>query len=258
MKSSAERDDGPIEGCSLKQRIHKCIRSASIFRWLENGRNVLEFSSEGPQMYEHVRERVGYIRDQLGVSQAQLGQALGLGRVSIARWENGSRIPRRIDLLRLAEALGIEPTWLVDGVGDPPQLDLQMRKRLAVAYEQSRFGRGLPAETPATYLRDRERHGPERSLPSGPELGGDLSMLLIAYEWRVRYMLERSTELPIIPGVGPEIIQAFASGKAVPGIGLLPELAEALGMPQEWFLTGVQAKKPRARLQRTSKPRASE
>ena len=207
-------------------------------------------------MHERIGERIGYIRERLGVSQERLGQALGLGRVSIARWESGTRIPRRIDLLRLAEVIGIDQGWLVEGTGDPPRLDLQMRERLVVAAQKAAYGIGVPAETPETYLRDREATGGKRSLPSGPELGGDLSMLLIAYEWRVRYMLERALELPIVPGIEPEVMQAFASGKAVPGVGLLPEIADALGMPEEWFLTGVHSNKPGRRLlPRTPQPR---
>ena len=45
------------------------------------------------------------IREQAGISQADVAQAIGVGRAAVARWEAGTRTPRRGVLHRYLEVL---------------------------------------------------------------------------------------------------------------------------------------------------------
>lgn len=46
------------------------------------------------------------LREQKGMSQAQLANTLGLDRSTIAKWETGTSMPRANLLPKLAELLG--------------------------------------------------------------------------------------------------------------------------------------------------------
>jgi transcriptional regulator with XRE-family HTH domain len=46
------------------------------------------------------------LREQSGLSQRDLGVALGVSREAIARWEAGERHPRPANLRRYVELLG--------------------------------------------------------------------------------------------------------------------------------------------------------
>ncbi len=188
---------------------------------------------------ETIGARIGYIRAQLAISQADLGKALGLGRVSITRWESGTRTPRRIDLLRLADILGIQPLWLVEGVGTVPEFTLNMRGLLLNGAQEGLKGKG-DLGGPNTVHRGAK----PGSSPNGSEESLDPTLTLMTYEWRVRYTLERYKVLPKVAGIDPQLLHAFASGKALPSMAVLPDLARALSVPVEWFLTGVHSNFP--------------
>jgi transcriptional regulator with XRE-family HTH domain len=53
-------------------------------------------------------------RRELGLTLAEVGQLVGVGRDVIQRWETGTREPRNtVSLRRYAEALQVEPGELV-------------------------------------------------------------------------------------------------------------------------------------------------
>lgn len=74
------------------------------------------------EMSERIRER----RSQLGLTQAKLGDSLGVSRVSITKWESGITRPDGENLHQLAIRLMCSPEWLLYGVGD---VDLQDTKK---------------------------------------------------------------------------------------------------------------------------------
>ena len=53
-------------------------------------------------------ETLRKLREERGLSQKQLGQQMFVNHSTIARWENGSRLPDSTMILRLAECLGVD------------------------------------------------------------------------------------------------------------------------------------------------------
>lgn len=67
---------------------------------------------------KRVGKRIREIRNSKGLSQAELGERVGLTADRIQKYENGARKPK-IDLLcQIATALGVEPLALLDPVLD--------------------------------------------------------------------------------------------------------------------------------------------
>ena len=52
------------------------------------------------------------LRTEKGLSQIQLGKQMNVNNSTIARWENGSRLPDAAIILRLAEVLGVDANTL--------------------------------------------------------------------------------------------------------------------------------------------------
>ena len=53
------------------------------------------------------------LRTEKGLSQMQLGKQMSVSNSTIARWENGSRLPDAAILLRLSEILGVDVNILL-------------------------------------------------------------------------------------------------------------------------------------------------
>jgi transcriptional regulator with XRE-family HTH domain len=60
--------------------------------------------------------RIRAIRTEKGMSQAELGQAVGLNADRIQKYENGARKPKFDMLKQFAYALGVETIALIDPV----------------------------------------------------------------------------------------------------------------------------------------------
>ena len=54
------------------------------------------------------------LRMEKGISQSQLGNQLFVDRSTVARWENGSRLPDASTILRLADFLAVDANILLD------------------------------------------------------------------------------------------------------------------------------------------------
>ena len=52
------------------------------------------------------------LREERGLSQKQLGQKMFVNHSTVARWENASRLPDAMMILRLAKCLGVEVSEL--------------------------------------------------------------------------------------------------------------------------------------------------
>ncbi len=65
-------------------------------------------------------EKLRAARIQSGLTQAELAKAADCSIRSLYDWENGVKIPRAISLARLADALGVSQTFLMnDDISDP-------------------------------------------------------------------------------------------------------------------------------------------
>jgi transcriptional regulator with XRE-family HTH domain len=65
-------------------------------------------------------DRITSRRKELGLTQQQLGDAVGISGVSVYKWEAGINTPKGKNLFSLAEALRCSPTWLLIGDDDEP------------------------------------------------------------------------------------------------------------------------------------------
>jgi len=61
----------------------------------------------------HAGRRLRAIREAAGLSQLQLAAASGIPHETLSRWETGTWIPLGRSVLRLAQALGVDPARLV-------------------------------------------------------------------------------------------------------------------------------------------------
>ncbi len=66
---------------------------------------------------ETVGQRLEAVRRRRVMTQAELAQAAGLSLITVTRLENdsGGGNPRPMTVRRIAEALGVDPAWLMFG-----------------------------------------------------------------------------------------------------------------------------------------------
>lgn len=60
-------------------------------------------------------DRITSRRKELGLTQQQLADAIGISGVSVYKWEAGINTPKGHNLFSLAEALRCSPAWLLNG-----------------------------------------------------------------------------------------------------------------------------------------------
>ena len=58
-------------------------------------------------------ERIALARKQAGLTQEQLGEALGVSRQAVSKWESGASDPSTSNLLALAWLFGVSPADLL-------------------------------------------------------------------------------------------------------------------------------------------------
>lgn len=68
--------------------------------------------------YMKLNDRIASRRKELGLSQGDIANAVGVNRVSVTNWESEGKngtAPKGKNLLLLAKVLRCDPAWLVDG-----------------------------------------------------------------------------------------------------------------------------------------------
>ena len=65
-----------------------------------------------------VGQRIAQQRKEHGLSQEALGEALGVSRQSVYKWESGSTLPEIDKLIALSRLYGVTIGWLL-GVEEP-------------------------------------------------------------------------------------------------------------------------------------------
>jgi len=63
-----------------------------------------------------IGDRIREARRAAGVSQAALGETLGISQVWLSQWETGKRTPSVEWLVRLADHFGVSMDWLAGRV----------------------------------------------------------------------------------------------------------------------------------------------
>ena len=98
-----------------------------------------------------MNNRLKEIRKHLKLTQAELGQELGVSRDSVATYESGRVIPDKSIRLLICQRFNINETWLETGEGKPykegliPELVHALRQMPAA---QAALERILPRLTP--------------------------------------------------------------------------------------------------------------
>ena len=78
------------------------------------GQDLMDFNEETEA--DRIGSRIRTIRNARGLSQAELGEKVGLSADRIQKYENGARKPKNDMLKRLADALEVRPLALTDPV----------------------------------------------------------------------------------------------------------------------------------------------
>ncbi|MEX6507667.1 helix-turn-helix domain-containing protein [Jiella sp. M17.18] len=65
--------------------------------------------------------RIQRMRGKLGLSTAELASRVGVKAETMRGWERDRAEPKPSKLVRLAEALGVGPAWLMAGYGEARQ-----------------------------------------------------------------------------------------------------------------------------------------
>lgn len=65
---------------------------------------------------EHFSDRLRHARKERKLSQAELARASGLSQGAISSYETGTR-RTTTGLIQLAQALNVDPAWLINGTG---------------------------------------------------------------------------------------------------------------------------------------------
>lgn len=96
------------------------------------------------------------LRERLGLSQVELGKALGVSRASVSNWEAGVNLPRGKRLQKIADALGQTLPQLM--AGDLKVSDKRGNVLISVQYD----GDELPlvnvkGAEPALWARTKQR-----------------------------------------------------------------------------------------------------
>ena len=67
-------------------------------------------------MKMHFAETIRKIRGENGLSQRELAERVFVTRTTIAKWENGTRLPDAVMISRLAKCLNIDVNTLLSAV----------------------------------------------------------------------------------------------------------------------------------------------
>jgi len=82
----------------------------------------------------HIGERIRRRRERLGLTQDQIGEALGVSRETVSQWESGTTEPRPARYPLLCQTLRCNLKWLLAGEGTEeadPELTERERAHLS-------------------------------------------------------------------------------------------------------------------------------
>ncbi|ELH3079358.1 helix-turn-helix domain-containing protein [Escherichia coli] len=77
-------------------------------------------------MKTEMKDRIRSRRVQLDMTQLTLAKKLGVSRVSVTKWENGTTKPDGENLHQLAGVLQVTPEWILYGKGDADVDDIKL------------------------------------------------------------------------------------------------------------------------------------
>lgn len=67
-----------------------------------------------------IGQRIRWLIEERGMTQAEVAAKVGITQASVSNWvTDSSRKPSSPSLVKLADALGANPTWILEGTGNP-------------------------------------------------------------------------------------------------------------------------------------------
>lgn len=125
--------DEPLFGCRFDDALPQAAVSATRLRGTmrSDGRPVDHVPSDKER--EMLPERLRRLRRERGISRTELSERTGFSKPSLWAWETGKTMPRRKNLLVLAEVFGLTEQQLVLGeaTATPRQSDPALLSRPA-------------------------------------------------------------------------------------------------------------------------------
>lgn len=103
-----------------------------------------------------VGERIKSAREAAGLTQEQLGQKIDVTGVAIMRYEKDQREPRRKQLERIADALGVDVNWIMTGY-TVKDFDSAMKSWVDQRYEEAQLDKRLQDSYPTLNINARRR-----------------------------------------------------------------------------------------------------
>ncbi len=108
-------------GCSFDRPLTAAELAAVQLHFPPPEKDEAEPETRADQVSETLADNLQRLREERGLSRAQLAGFSGLSTPSIWAWENGRTVPRKKSRLALATALGVSESELAEGGG--PRLD---------------------------------------------------------------------------------------------------------------------------------------
>ena len=68
-----------------------------------------------------IGQRIAMKRRELGISQIELGERMGVSRQSVSKWEADGAIPEIDKLIALSKLFGVRVGWLLGVEDDAPE-----------------------------------------------------------------------------------------------------------------------------------------
>ncbi|WP_005034605.1 DUF1870 family protein [Holophaga foetida] len=184
-----------------------------------------------------VGKRLAVARRTLGLTPSELASQLSVPLATYMQWEEGEAPIPPEALHSLKSLHQISRNWLLHGLGplNRPVYPPEFTHDVSFSIPTRR-----PAATPSTHETLATDGKSEWAAPSLGALGhsGDPAVILTEVSDRIRPILLAQLQMPTIPGIPKEVIEAIRDGLVIPAPRLIRAIAESLNISSSWILHG--------------------
>ena len=110
-------------------------------------------------MKNNFAETLRKLREEKGISQSQLGRQLFVNHSTVARWENGTRLPDSTMILRIADYFGVDANTLFQSAAqsdESPNVIMVEDSKVILFDGLSVLGKVMPNASITGFLRPKE------------------------------------------------------------------------------------------------------
>lgn len=72
--------------------------------------------------FNGIGQRIKELRENAGMTQAEIGKIAGVSNKAVWTWENGTALPRMGALQRIADRFGVSCSWIIEGDSETAKL----------------------------------------------------------------------------------------------------------------------------------------